>query len=486
MADNSLFFYDLETTGLHPEGSRIMQFAGQRTDLSLNPIGSPINYLISLTPDILPDPMAILVHGISPQQTILEGISELEFLNIFYQEIVKPNTTFVGFNNIRFDDEFMRYLNYRNLYDPYSWSYENNCSRWDILDLVRITRALRPDGISWPIDSKGKSVNRLEVLTKENNLEHNQAHDAYSDVMATIDVANLIRQTQPKLYDYIFSLRSKTATATLVNSAKPFVYTSSHYQAANQYTTVVIKVAEHPKPNCALVYDLRYDPTPWLSMSADQLVAAWRFKKDKNEDDIPFPVKTVRLNRCPAIAPLSVLNDSKVTNPLNLNLDTIAKHQAVLLSANQSVFAKELVRAVQILDEEQSVRFKSKNNSVDTRMYDGFYFASDRELFKQLHDNESADTVRTLMPVFSDGRLKELASLYLARNFPKELTLDERKSWDDYLTKQLFSGGENSQLALYFQRLQQLASERSDSKSQVLLEDLKLYGESLIPSDIGD
>lgn len=484
MAD-SLFFYDLETTGLHPDSARIMQFAGQRTDLWLNPIGQPINYLISLTPDILPDPTAILVHAISPQQTILDGISEAEFLKIFHQQIVKPNTVFVGFNNIRFDDEFIRYLNYRNLYDPYSWSYEHGCSRWDVLDLVRITRALRPDGIEWPTDSKGNSTNRLELLTKANSLQHSKAHDAYSDVMATIEVAKLIKNTQPKLYDYIFSLRLKAVATKRVNSTKPFLYTSSHYPSVNQHTTVVIKVADHPKPNCALVYDLRYDPTPWLNMNAEQLAELWRYKEGKKDADSQLPVKTMRLNRCPAIAPLSVLNDPSDINRLGINLDLVAKNQAILL-ANQAVFTRELIDAVKILDAEQTIRHSSMQHQLDARMYDGFYSDSDRRLFEQLHDHESAEKVRSIRPEFNDQRLKQLASLYLARNYPKELTADERKGWDDYLKRRLFSGGENSNLAIYFHRLQQLANERSDSRSQVLLEDLKLYGESLIPSDIGD
>lgn len=224
--DQTLFFYDLETTGLKPGEDRIMQFAGQRTDSDLNPIEEPHNYLLKLSGDILPDPGAVLVHGIVPQQANLDGLSEKEFLELFYKNIVKPNTTFVGFNNIRFDDNFMRFLNYRNLYDPYSWSYENGCSRWDILDLVRLTRALRPDGIVWPTDSKGRNTNKLVAMTKANKIDHQDAHDALSDVNATIAVAKLIKTNQPKLYDYLYNLRQKKEAASLVFSGMPFIYST--------------------------------------------------------------------------------------------------------------------------------------------------------------------------------------------------------------------------------------------------------------------
>jgi len=480
----SLFFYDLETSGLKPEKDRIMQFAGQRTDLSLKPIGRSFNYLIRLTPDILPDPNAVLVHGITPQQTLMEGISEADFLNIFYQQIVQPNTTFVGFNNIRFDDEFIRYLNYRNLYDPYRWSYHDGCSRWDVLDLVRITRALRPQGIKWPKDAKDQSTNKLELLTKTNKLKHLNAHDAYSDVLATIEVAKLIKLNQPKLYSYIYSLRLKNALTKLVDSFQPFIYTSSHYPVTNNHTTVVVKVADHPQTNCVLVYDLRFDPSVWLKMDAQQLVQAWRYRPDRSIDDLPLPVKTMRLNRCPAIAPLNVLTKED-QDSLGLDLDLIAKHHQ-LLKSSQEVFAERLIKAVQILNQEQSDMTNDQSKLVDAQMYAGFYGNHDLQLISALHQDETADKIRSLEPELSDPRLKQLASLYLARNYPGELNIDERKKWDDYVYQQIFSGGENSRLALYFQSINQLVSKTVDSRKQILLEDLKLYGESLIPSDITD
>ena len=198
----SFFFYDLETSGVSPKHSRIMQFAGQRTDIDLNKIGDPYNFLIKITEDTLPEPNAVLITGITPQKTITDGISEAEFFKIFNGEIVKSNTTFVGFNSIRFDDEFIRYGLYRNFYDPYEWQWKDGRSKWDILDLSRLARALRPNGINWPYAPDGKPSNRLEFLASVNKIEHEDAHDALSDVEVTIKIAKLIRNKQPKLFDF--------------------------------------------------------------------------------------------------------------------------------------------------------------------------------------------------------------------------------------------------------------------------------------------
>ena len=87
----------------------------------------------------------------------------------FYVEVIKPDTIFMGFNSVRFDDEFMRYLHYRNFYDPYEWHWQNGCSRWDLLDVIRMTRALRPEGIEWPVDKEGKPTGSMVVQVAKND-----------------------------------------------------------------------------------------------------------------------------------------------------------------------------------------------------------------------------------------------------------------------------------------------------------------------------
>ena len=323
-SDLTFYFYDLETSSVNPRTGRIMQFAGQRTNAKLEPVGEPHNILIKLTDDVLPDPDAILITGITPQQTVTDGVSEVEFLKTFYEEIATPSTVFVGFNTVRFDDEFMRYLMWRNYYDPYEWQWKDGRSRWDMLDVVRMTRALRPDGIKWPFAPDGRPTNRLELLTSLNDLEHEHAHDALSDVHATIAVAGLIRGKQPKLFDYLLNMRDKRRVAALVERNEPFVYSSGKYASEWEKTTAVVRLGDNPKKQGALVYDLRHDPAEFLELSAAELVERWRWARD---EDAPrrLPIKTLQYNRCPAVAPLAVLDDASKQR-LDLDDKTIARH----------------------------------------------------------------------------------------------------------------------------------------------------------------
>src|SRR5690606_24220092 len=186
----------------------------------------------------------------------------------------QPGTCVVGYNNIRFDDEVTRNTLYRNFYDPYAREWQNGNSRWDIIDMVRLAYALRPDGIVWPEKDDGSPSFRLEDLTRANGIGHESAHDALSDVYATIAIARLIKTCQPKLYQYVFENRSKQAVLGMldVTSMKPVFHVSSKYPARLRCGALVAPIAHHPEnPNAILVFDLRFDPTPLASLSVGEI-----------------------------------------------------------------------------------------------------------------------------------------------------------------------------------------------------------------------
>jgi exodeoxyribonuclease-1 len=478
MATTSFFFYDLETTGFNPREARIMQFAGQRTDRDLKPVGEPYNILIKLTEDVVPDPDAILLTGITPQSTLADGVTEAEFLKIFDKEISVPGTVFLGYNTVRFDDEFMRFLHYRNFYDAYAWQWQDGKSRWDLLDVVRMTRALRPEGIKWPFDSQGRPANRLESLTKVNGLDHDHAHDALSDVLASIAVAKLIRDKQPKLFDYLFEVRDKKKVAELVTSAQPFVYTSGKYDSQWEKTTVVARLGDHPKKQASFVYDLRFDPDEFKGMSVADLAAAWRRRRD--EPGARLPVKSLQYNRCPAVAPLGVL-DKASQERLQISLPEMMTNYKKL---QQSDLPKLLPQVTEYLDKNQQSKLLTDDLDVDAQLYDGFFEDVDRTKMSVVRA-AAKDELAGLDLLFKDQRLQALFPLYKARNFPASLSDEERASWERYRERKLMSGKQSSRLARYFNRLGELA-QRTDltAQDQYLLEELQLYGQSVMPVDL--
>ena len=448
----SFFFYDLETSGLNARFDRVMQFAGIRTDENLKQVGEPINILVRLSEDILPSPDALLVTGITPQQTITDGISEHEFVKLLTNKVFTPDTVTIGFNNIAFDDEFIRHTLWRNFYDPYEWSWSDGRSRWDLLDVVRLTRALRPDDISWPT-LNGKATNKLELLAKENHIKQEHAHDALSDVEALIGVTQMIREKQPRLFDYLFNLRNKKEIAKLINldEPKPFIYSGGHFRCPEK-TTVAFPIAPGNKPGSVLVFDLRnnINNIDFNNLSKDY---PWK----------DLPISELQYNRCPAVAPIGVL-DEKSQKRLELPLEEVHSNLDTLNNNRPTVD-----KLINIWRDRPDFPPAS---DVEAQLYDGFTINEDKPHIKKV-PTLNAEQLADFHPVFKDERLDTLLFRYKAREFPKSLSEDEQKTWHEYMINKY-----QKQLPIISSRLNELSN---NSTNKFILEEIQLWIELNMP-----
>ncbi|MCJ8322104.1 MAG: exodeoxyribonuclease I, partial [Colwellia sp.] len=334
----SILWHDYETWGISPKFDKPSQFAGIRTDLDLNIIGEPEMFYCQPPQDYLPQPEACLVTGITPQKAQRDGLSEAEFASRVHALFSQPDTCVAGYNNIRFDDEVSRYLFYRNFYDPYGREWQNGNSRWDIIDLVRACYALRPEGIEWPtVERDGKQVVsfRLELLTQANGISHEAAHDAMSDVYATIAMAKLIKEKQPKLYDFIFNLKNKRQVAELIDvyNMTPIVHTSSKVSSDHGCTSWFAPIAYHPtNKNAVIAVDLARDPTPLFELTSDEIKERLYTRYDDlAADELPIPVKLIHINKCPVVAPAKTLLPENAKR-LNIPRELCLKHLSLLKS----------------------------------------------------------------------------------------------------------------------------------------------------------
>ena len=468
----SYFFYDLETTGLKANKDRIMQFAGIRTDENFNQIGEEYNILIETPTDVLPSPNALMVTKITPQKTRDEGYSEADFAKLFTEEICKPNTTIIGYNNVRFDDEFIRALLFRNYYDPYEWSYKDGRSRWDLLDVVRMTRALRPEGINWPVNENGDIVNKLELLSKENNIKHNHAHDALSDVEALIGVAKLIKEKHAQLFDFLEKIRLKNEVNRIVNlgSPQPFVYSSGRYDKKFKNTTVAYPVKEADFGS-TYVYNLRQDPDFWVNKTEDEIKEYLNIPyEERGEDWQAFPIKKMQPNRCPAIAPVGVLENNSGWEKIELSLNQISEN------------VKKLQKNPKLIDKLLGVLENKdfpKEKYAESNLYDGFINSrSDKEISEVIR-NASQDELKKLKPNFKDKRLEEIFPRYKVRNFPFIASAEEKLSYENYRSEKI-----KAEAPKFLKDLESVSKQKGTeltSEEEFILEELKLWFESVFP-----
>ncbi len=471
----TLYWHDYETWGEVPAKDRPSQFAGIRTDEELNIIGSPLVAYCQPTADVLPKPEACLITGITPQKALAEGLPEPQFMAAIHAELSMPGTCGVGYNTLRFDDEVTRYGLYRNFYDPYEREWRNGNSRWDIIDMVRLTRALRPDGIEWPNHEDGKPSFKLEHLTQANGIGHEAAHDALSDVHATIAMARLIKQKQPALYDHIYQLRQKRKVAELIDlvNRKPLLHISSMFPSENGCAAIVAPLAMHPvNKNAVIVCNLSVNPEPLIKLSAEQIAEKlYTRSEDLPEGEERIPLKLVHLNKCPVLTTVKLL-------------DTAAAQRLNIDKAQCEQYWQQL-RSVDLKKKLQQV-FDSRSFDVspdpEQQLYNGFLKEGDKLTCERVRRAGEKQFLEDSF-AFEDERLAPMLLRYRARHFPQTLTELERQEWEQWRHSWLTNPAAGAGITLpeLYERINTLRQENSLSGKQCqILADLESYAQNLL------
>lgn len=472
----TFFWHDYETSGADPWRDRPLQFAGIRTTMDLEIVGEPVMFFGKPPREMPPHPEACLITGIAPQQAERDGLGEADFAARVHEQLAAPGTCGVGYNSLRFDDEFTRQMLYRNFHEPYGREWENGNSRWDLIDLVRMCAALRPEGIEWPTREDGTLSFKLEHLAAANRLQQERAHDALSDVHALIGLARLIRVRQPRLWDWHFALRRKQKVFELLDvvGMTPVLHVSSRYPASRFCLAIVAPIAQHPtRAGEIIVYDLAADPAPLLALDEDEIAdRVFTARADLPEGIERIPLRTVRANRAPALAPLSVLKGAD-TARLQLDVERCLTHRDQLAAIDG--LAEKLHRVFQ--------RAADLPPPADPELaiYSGFLPDADKRLLAEVRATPPALLGTRAFP-FRDVRYPELLFRYRARNWPETLTPEERERWDAFRRERLYKSTPLSSLTLddYFARIALLRTEHAgDTSKLALLDQLQAWGDQL-------
>ena len=473
---DSFLFYDLETWGTDPRRTRIAQFAAIRTDADLVELGEPIEFLVRPADDLLPSPGASMVTGLAPQDA-LAGLSEAEAFARIADEMSRPGTCTLGYNSLRFDDEFVRHGLFRNFHDPYEREWRNGNCRWDLLDVMRLAHALRPEGIEWPRRDDGATSFRLEHLAEANGVRIGDAHEALSDVRALIGLARLFRTAQPRLWQYALALRDKRHVAGMLDpfAMTPLLHVSQRYPASRLCAAAVVPVAVHPQIGTrVIVYDLDSDPEDLLALSPEEIAARLYVRSaDLPEGVARVPLKEVHTNRCPALVQWNHLRAADFERlgidreAAEARADRIRAHGPEIAEKVQRVFARE--------------RDAGERPDVDAALYDGFIGNGDKARMARVRATPPAQLGATDYG-FQDPRLAELLFRYRARNWPDTLDVEARLRWDEYRRRRLHADGGLSEhtFQTYFDDITRLRAESAgDAARQSLLDRLEDWGRGL-------
>lgn len=427
----TILWHDYETTGADPSVDRPTQFACIRTNLELEPVEDPVTLFCRLPADCVPHPEACLVTGLSPSAINKKGLPEPEFVARIAEIMSVPNSCAAGYNSIRFDDEITRFSFYRNFIDPYAREWKQGNSRWDIIDMVRMTYLLRPETLIWPLRDDSVVSFRLEQLSLANGVSHLSAHDALSDVEATIGIARIIRREQPKLYDYYWQSRQKPFVQARIDidACKPFLHVSSRFSASRGCAALMAPLARLKNNRNAIVaVDLAWCPEDLKQMAVADIRERVFLRSVEGGDESRIPLKLVHLNRVPVILPPSMLSDERAAE---IGLD---------INACQENWRKLQEFDFHKLDWDEIFAWQGDTTRDDeTALYSGFISPADQAKVGKI-PQMLEDELRISNFGFADARLDTLLFRYRARNWPESLSTEESLQWRDWVATKLESG----------------------------------------------
>jgi len=472
----SFLFYDLETFGSDPRRTRVAQFAAVRTDTELQLVDEPISFFVRPADDLLPSPTATLITGITPQHALREGVTEAEAFARIAEEMSRPETCTLGWNSLRFDDEFVRHGLFRNFHDPYEREWRGGNCRWDLLDVMRLAHALRPEGIVWPKREDGATSFKLEHLAITNGVRQGDAHEALSDVYATLGMARLFRNAQPRLWDYALKLRDKKFAATLLDTTAmmPALHVSQRYPASRMCAAPVLPLARNPRIDSRIiVFDLDGDADALLQLDADAICdRLYTPAADLPPGEKRMPLKEVHLNRSPALVSWSHLREEDFAR---LQIDRVA---AEACAARLRPFASELAEKMrQVFGSERA----HDKPDVDAALYDGFIADGDKRRMAEVRATPPEHLGARAFD-FKDPRLAELLFRFRARNWPASLSQEEHLRWNDYRRQRLTSdcGLSECSFESFAAEVEGLRAQHAgDGGKQALLDQLQAWGHAL-------
>lgn len=421
----SFLFYDYETFGVHTALDKVAQFSSIRTDLSFNIIHKKKNFFCIPPIDYLPDPNAILITKILPQDTYLNGMNEYFFAHKIHNIFIKSNTCIVGFNNLNFDNLVTRNIFYRNCFDPYEWSWKNGNSSWDILNILRAFYIFFPKNIFWPKNPEGHVSFKLSDFTKINNISHLNVHDSFSDVLATVKVAKLLCFYNKKFFFklYCFSQKNNIKNFIRKNSTKPFFYLSSIFGAKRNNISCMMYLNDHPtNNNLLLLFDLQVDVKKIFLLYRQSNKFKCTIK-----DLLSAGIKIIYLNKSPMFFKYSSISEKECQR---LKLDYIRFQKSFFLLF-QHKYIKKWILSIFL---NSTNRYPLVSDNIDLMLYHNFFNDKDKLLLNILHQESPKNwNIRNIK--FLDARLYKIIFRLRARNFPDSLSLLEKKKWKKHCKK---------------------------------------------------
>lgn len=415
----SFIFYDTETTGTAKAFDQILQFGAIRTNPDLE-ITDKFEVRSRLLPHVIPAPAALHLTGVNIGELVDSARPS------HYEMVCKIRTAlgawcpsiFLGFNSIRFDEEFLRQAFYQCLHPPYLTNTQGS-ARGDVLHIVKACMALHPEVLNVPRNGWGKPVFELDKLAPANGFPHANAHEAIADAEATIHLCRIIRDKAPDLWSRYLRFAQKAAVVDYISDEEVFTVYEFYSQSYRAFP--VTRVGQSPKmPNVQYCLDLRVDIDALRSKGVQELIEAI--------ETLPKPLRRLKANSAPVLCPI----DETPADVLQAWTEDALRARACTIRADQE-FCQRLVAAG-----EATEKVYGPSPHVEQQLYEGgFWSRADDALLAKFHQVPWEERVAVIEQL-QDGRLRRLGQRLLYLEQPHLLSASGRQALAGEFRERLF------------------------------------------------
>lgn len=474
MSKNTFFIHDYETFGLNPN-DKVSQFAGILVDEDFNILEEPHMFYCKVPDDAIPSPMACAITNIKPQDTE-SGLSEYAFAKRIHDLMNRAGQINAGYNNVNFDDEVSRNIFYRNFLPIYTREFAKGNSRFDFYKLIKAVFAFKEDSIVFPVGEDGKKSLKLENLTKANGIAHESAHDALSDVYATIAIGKLIKEKEPNLYNFVLNKRKKWDVINFIKERKDTLiwYVDNFEKAENNFLSPLLYIGAKEKMSEFYFLDISSNSLSELLSKDVEELKEWKSLSYDERMEIGierFPIIKVKANKLPVLAPAGTISEETLVkrnfDPKKLRENYNLAKQIV----NNNMFVNNtLYEVVDTVFPEQT--------DPDAKIYSGFPTKQDSAEIENIENKINnfgikgfAKNFEYNKSIFLDEKYDTLLERMLVRNAKEEVPEEIVSRWN-YHCKNLYEGDGHLSLNLesFFNELEEARESFPDKKA--LLDDV--------------
>jgi exodeoxyribonuclease-1 len=462
-------FYDFETSGRSSTWDQIIEVGAVLVNDNFQVLADPLNLRCSLKPGLVPEPYALIVNRTTPQILRRTNLSHYGLITQMQEVLTKWSPAiFVGFNNLNFDEEYMRKSLFKTLNEPYLTQYNGN-KRGDILGLIRTAHLYYPNCIKTPISDKGNAVFKLSELTEMNGIVHDNAHSAVSDVMATIEIAKIIKDKAPSVWKASLMTTSKMEVNSIVEKEKIFCVNEYFYGKARPF--VVTFICFHPKYNWPQCFNLINDPSLYLKMPYAQL------KEELKKS--PKIIRSIKNNKHPVI--MSPNYAKNFEGYKQLGTDKLLE-RANMIQSNKE-FKDRVAKILAEEAEEKEALDSQIGLMAEESIYTGFPQPEDQKLMGEFHRLDWKGKLN-LSEKFKDERFTYFAKRLIYEESPEVLGKEEYKKIHRAIAGQILSTNDEkwNTVPKAFKDIDDLRvkyEELKDEKTLAMLDDLSEYIEEI-------